>query len=201
MAESASARDARNVVDASTHPANCLCCIGGPDLSFERAVFALLELNLGLEYDTAARFVRLCRAAPRMDGGTIDYVAGFFASAISTSAVYPVETYKVRLQTGSAFEFGGDESPFALLRGIELGLAQIEGVGLGGVIQRGLKRGGRCLHRRQVGPGTRITRLGQRVGQGFEVLGDPLGQCGECVRRAAICATGGGLEARVQASL
>ena len=65
MAESASARDARNVVDASTHPANCLCCIGGPDLSFERAVFALLELNLGLEYDTAARFVRLCRAAPR----------------------------------------------------------------------------------------------------------------------------------------
>ena len=66
MAESASARAARNVVDASTHPANCLCCIGGPDLSFERAVFALLELNLGLEYDTAARFVRLCRAAPRM---------------------------------------------------------------------------------------------------------------------------------------
>ena len=64
------------------------------------------------------------RAAPRMDGGTIDYVAGFFASAISTSAVYPVETYKVRLQTGSAFEFGGDESPFALLRGIELGLAK-----------------------------------------------------------------------------
>ena len=51
---------------APTHPANCLCCIGGPDLSFERAVFSILALNLGFEYDTAAKFIRLCRAVPRM---------------------------------------------------------------------------------------------------------------------------------------
>jgi hypothetical protein len=35
-------------------------------LSFERAVFSILALNLGFEYDTAAKFIRLCRAAPRM---------------------------------------------------------------------------------------------------------------------------------------
>ena len=52
----------------------------------------------------------------------IDYSAGFLASAISTSAVYPVECYKVRLQAGNAFVFDGSESPFTLLRGIELGL-------------------------------------------------------------------------------
>jgi|TARA_B110000008_G_C16922310_1_gene545261 hypothetical protein len=43
-----------------------LCCIGGPDLSFERAVFSILALKLGFEYDTAAKFIRLCRASPRM---------------------------------------------------------------------------------------------------------------------------------------
>lgn len=50
----------------AVHPASCLCCIGGPDLSFERAVFAVLALELGFDYDAAGRFIRLCRASPRM---------------------------------------------------------------------------------------------------------------------------------------
>ena len=54
-------------------------------------------------------------------GLTVDLAAGFLASAISTSAVYPVETYKVRTQAAAPFVFG-EESPFVLLRGIELGL-------------------------------------------------------------------------------
>ena len=65
-------RDASGASTAGTsstspvHPANCLCCIGGPDLSFERAVAAILALNLVFEYDTAGKFVRLCRASPCM---------------------------------------------------------------------------------------------------------------------------------------
>lgn len=43
-----------------------MCCIGGPDLSFERAVFAVLALELGFDYEAAGRFIRLCRASPRM---------------------------------------------------------------------------------------------------------------------------------------
>ena len=49
----------------STHAANCLCCIGGPDLSFERAIVDILALeHLHFDYSSAAKFVRLCRAAP-----------------------------------------------------------------------------------------------------------------------------------------
>ena len=54
----------------------------------------------------------------------LDYVAAFFASAVSTGAVYPVESFKVRQQAGAPFVFGGDESPLNLLKGIELGLAK-----------------------------------------------------------------------------
>jgi len=54
----------------------------------------------------------------------VDYAAGFLASAISTAAVYPIESYKVRAQASVPFVFDGDESPLTLLRGIELGLAK-----------------------------------------------------------------------------
>ena len=57
-------------------------------------------------------------------GALEDYVAGFLASAVSTGAVYPIETYKVRQQAGSPFVFGSEESPLNLLQGIELGLAK-----------------------------------------------------------------------------
>jgi hypothetical protein len=52
------------------------------------------------------------------------YAAGFMASAVSTAAVYPVETYKVRMQAANPFVRGGTESPLSLLRGLELGLAK-----------------------------------------------------------------------------
>ena len=59
---------------------------------------------------------------PRL--AAVDYVAGFFASAVSTAAVYPIESFKVRQQTAKPFVLGGGESPMSLLRGIELGLAK-----------------------------------------------------------------------------
>ena len=104
---------------SSMRPVHLVLVLVALQFATTRSVVQPLSHGLAVRRAAPSR-----RAAPRMDGGTIDYVAGFFASAISTSAVYPVETYKVRLQTGSAFEFGGDESPFALLRGIELGLAK-----------------------------------------------------------------------------
>ena len=55
---------------------------------------------------------------------SVDYAAGFLASAVSTAAVYPVETYKVRLQARRPFVLGGKESPLTLLHGLELGLAK-----------------------------------------------------------------------------
>ena len=38
-------------------------------------------------------------------------IAGFLASAVSTAAVYPLETSKVRSQSGAPFVWNGEESP------------------------------------------------------------------------------------------
>ena len=64
------------------------------------------------------------RRSPPPRAIAVDYAAGFLASAVSTAAVYPVETYKVRLQASNPFIPGQGESALSLLRGIELGLAK-----------------------------------------------------------------------------
>lgn len=98
MAESASARAATST---STHPATCLCCIGGPDLSFERAIFALLALNLRFEYDTAAKFVRLCRAAPRM---VLSKAKTKLAAKIRGKDIAPLEAEEVQRAQDAVLE-------------------------------------------------------------------------------------------------
>lgn len=56
-----------STISSATHAANCLCCIGAPDLSFERAIARIIALDAPrLEYDAAAAFTRLCRASPSM---------------------------------------------------------------------------------------------------------------------------------------
>ena len=45
----------------------------------------------------------------------VDLVAGFFASAVSTAAVYPLETSKVRSQSGRPFVWGEESPPTILI--------------------------------------------------------------------------------------
>lgn len=91
------------------------------------AMFAALPPSMaftvqpGLAYQPSV--YRVTRV-PAAQSSATDYIAGFFASAISTTAVYPIETFKVRLQSGDPFSWSSGESPFSLLNGIELGLAK-----------------------------------------------------------------------------